>query len=148
MDELRARVRAELWARLLERGGSPEFSDRQLFEAVAHLFEEGLELRDRDALLLPELLRDETEWHLDTPLRFSSHRRRLGRAIIFAKRRLVLPLTRWLYEYTHVRFRRQHQLNRTFFALLEALAVENARLRRDLEALHQSEPGSGAPTTR
>jgi hypothetical protein len=55
-----------------------------------------------------------------------------------AKRRIILPLTRWLYEYTHQTFRRQHRVNRTVFAILEALAIENARLRQELEALQAS----------
>jgi hypothetical protein len=145
MDELRAKIRANLRTHLIERGGSSEFADRQLFDAVARLFEHGLALRERDGLLLPELLRDESEWRTDTPVRFSSHRRALGGLIVFTKRRLILPLTRWLYDFTHTRFERQHQVNRIVFALLEALAIENARLRRDLDTLRGTERGASPP---
>ena len=56
----------------------------------------------------------------------------LGRAIVFAKRRLVLPLTRWLFDYTQANFKRQQHLNVVLLACLEELAIENVRLRRDL----------------
>jgi hypothetical protein len=48
------------------------------------------------------------------------------------KRRLLLPLTRWLFEYSQENFRRQDRLNRVLFACIEELAIENARLRRAL----------------
>ncbi len=88
-------------------------------------------------LLLPELLGDEVEWSLEPNLRLSSHRPAAGGAILFVKRRLLLPLTRWLFEYAQENFRRQQRLNRILLACVEELAVENARLRRDLDALHR-----------
>jgi hypothetical protein len=46
------------------------------------------------------------------------------------KRRVLLPLTRWLFEYSQENFRRQDHVNRILFACIEELALENARLRR------------------
>ena len=48
--------------------------------------------------------------------------------------RLLLPLTRWLFEYSQENFRRQDRLNRVLFACIEELAIENARLRQTLAA--------------
>jgi hypothetical protein len=97
-------------------------------------------------LLLPELLSDDEEWRVDAPLRFSSHRPLAGRVVLFCKQRLLLPLMRWLFEYSRDRFERQHHLNLTVFACLEVLAVENARLRRELDGLRQA-PGGAPPGT-
>ena len=46
---------------------------------------------------------------------------------------LILPVTRWLFEYSQENFRRQDQLNRVLFSCIEELALDNARLRRDLQ---------------
>ena len=62
----------------------------------------------------------------------SSHRV-LGPITLLVKRRLLLPLTRWLLEYARENFRRQQQVNRILFACIEELAAENARLRSELE---------------
>jgi hypothetical protein len=96
------------------------------------------------------MLRDEEEWRVDAPLRFSTHRPVLGRAILFLKKRLLFPLNRWLYEYSRDRLARQHQVNVTLFACLEALAIENARLRQELErrAPRPVAPGARDPDAR
>ena len=71
---------------------------------------------------------------METHLTLSTHRPTIGRFILLAKRRLLLPLTRWLFEYSQENFRRQDRLNRVLFACIEELALENARLRRALAA--------------
>ena len=43
-----------------------------------------------------------------------------------------MPLTRWLYEYMLDNFERQGRLNLILLLCVEELAIENARLRRDL----------------
>jgi hypothetical protein len=53
----------------------------------------------------------------------------LGGALIAVKRRVLLPLMRWLYEYSLENFRRQRRINTMLFACIEELAIENARLR-------------------
>jgi hypothetical protein len=55
----------------------------------------------------------------------------VGRVILFAKRRILLPMTRWLFEYSQENFRRQQRINAVLFACIEDLAIENARLRRE-----------------
>ena len=62
---------------------------------------------------------------------------------MFVKRRILLPLTRWLYEYTVDNFQRQERVNRMLVACIEELAIENARLRRDL-----LRPGERLPDSR
>ena len=51
--------------------------------------------------------------------------------VLFAKRRVLLPMLRWLFEYSQENFRRQQRINAVLFACIEDLAIENARLRRD-----------------
>lgn len=132
MSELEEEVRNELRRHVLARGASREYDDARLFGSVESLLRRAIDQPEHDALLLPELLGDDPEWHLQTHLRFSSHRPLLGPIVVFLKRRLLLPLTRWLYEYTVGNFHRQARLNRVLLSCIEELAIENARLRRDL----------------
>jgi hypothetical protein len=97
--------------------------------------------RDLDVLLLPELLADEDAWKPAVDLRISSHRPIVGPVIVFVKRRLILPLVRWLFEFTEDNFRRQDYVNRVMMACLEELAIENARLRRAIDAANSESPG-------
>ena len=135
MRRLEEDLRNERRRRLLVRGGAREYADEDLFAAVEAVLQRAVEAREPAALLLPALLSDDEEWELQTHLRFSSHRPVLGKVITFVKRRLLLPATRWLYEYSLDNFRRQQRVNRTLFACLEELAIENARLRQDLRRL-------------
>jgi hypothetical protein len=130
MRALEANVRTELRSRLLARGGPPEYRDEEVFATVERVLRRALEGRDRDVLLVPELSGDETDWRLRTRLTFSSHRPVVGPVIVFLKRRLLLPMLRWLHEYNLENFRRQERINRMLFACLEELAIENAKLRR------------------
>src|SRR5689334_24075222 len=50
-----------------------------------------------------------SDWRLKTHLELSTHRPAIGRAILFTKRRVLLPLTRWLFEYSQENFRRQEE---------------------------------------
>ena len=89
--------------------------------------------RNLDATLLPELVDGDVDWRLQTHLTLTTHRpAAAGRFILFAKKKLLLPLTRWLFEYSQENFRRQDHLNRILFACIEELAIENARLRREI----------------
>lgn len=139
MGEIEHDVRARLRQHLLKRGGAADYEDEELFAAVRAVLARAVDLRNLDATLLPELLDSDVEWRLQTHLALSTHRpSSVGRAILFVKRRLLLPLTRWLFEYSQDNFRRQDHLNRVLFACIEELAIENARLRRDVAA--QSNP--------
>jgi hypothetical protein len=125
-------VRRERRTRLLARGGPGEYRDAEVYAAVEGVLRRAIESRDRSALLLPELMGDEPDWKLQLPLKFTTHRGAVGQAIVFIKRRLLLPLTRWLYEYSLENFRRQQRVNGILFACIEELAIENARLREKL----------------
>ncbi len=135
MRRLEDDLRNQLRKQLLARGGAREYTDDELFAAVESVLRRAVEVRNQGALVLPALLNDDEEGELQTYLRFSSHRPILGKLIVFVKRRVLLPLTRWLYEYSLDNFRRQQRLNRVLFACLEELAIENARLRQDLRRL-------------
>ena len=135
MQQIESDVRAKLRRRLI-RHGMPAYEDEKVFERVRALLQHAADGRDLDVLLLPELLGDEVEWSLEPNLKLSSHRAS-GPIILFVKRRVLLPLTRWLFEYSQDNFRRQDRLNRILLACVEELAVENARLRADLDALRQ-----------
>ncbi len=146
MAEVRARVRAEVRARLV-RSGVREFEDEEVFLAAEHLLARALQQRDRQLLLLPELLDDEDDWRVDPSLRLASHRPIAGQAIIWLKRKLVLPVTRWLYDYSRENFARQERLNFVLMACLQQLAIENARMAARLDVLEgrhgRSEPPAG-----
>jgi hypothetical protein len=134
MREIEDRVRDDLRRRVLARGGAPEFQDPDVFRAVDRLLRRAAE-RPSENALLPEFLGPDSDWRLQTHLRFASHRPVTGPLVLFVKRRLLLPVTRWLYEYTVDNFHRQDRLNRMLIACIEELAIENARLRRDLARL-------------
>jgi len=111
-----------------------------------------LDARDHDVLLLPDFMTSEDDWQLRLHLQWASHRPVVGPALIFFKRRVLLPLMRWLYEYSLENFRRQRRVNLVLFACIEELAIENAKLRQRL-ALGAGEagpperlPGQAVPT--
>jgi len=134
MSEIEGEVRTRLRRHLLKRGGASDYEDPELFEAVRALLARAVDDRNLDAMLLPELLDTDVEWRLQTHLALTTHRPAIGRFILLAKRKLLLPLTRWLFEYSQDNFRRQDHLNRVLFACIEELALENARLRRDIRS--------------
>jgi len=134
MREIENSVRDELRRRVLSRGGSADYRDVDVFRSVENLLRRAADRPDEYALL-PEFLGPETDWRLETSIRFSSHRRTTGPFLIFAKRRILMPLMRWLFEYNVDNFRRQERMNRILVSCVEELAIENARLRRDLGQL-------------
>jgi hypothetical protein len=134
MTELRGRVRERLRAQLLESGGSRAFEDPQLFAEVENLLHSAASTSDVDALILPELLGDPATWRLDTAMRYQSHRSAgAASVILFLKRRVFMPMFRWIFEYSRDNFERQRRVNRVLFACVQELAVETARLRREAD---------------
>jgi hypothetical protein len=129
--DLEETARSARRTRILAQGGAGDYADPDTFAVVESVLRRVVEERSAGALLLPELL-DDDEWRLDATVRLSSHRPIVGPAIVLMKRAVLLPLARWLYEYTSTNFRRQQRLNRLMFACIEELAIENARLRRAL----------------
>lgn len=133
MDDIERDVRNRLRRHLIKRGGAAEYEDEVIFERVRAVLGRAVDERNPDALLLPELLDSDAEWELQTHLRLSTHRPVVGRFILLVKRRLLLPITRWLFEYSQENFRRQQRINAVLFACIEDLAIENARLRREVK---------------
>ena len=130
MQDIERDVRNRLRRHIIKRGGAAEYEDEAIFERVRAVLSRAVDERNADALLLPELLDSDIEWELQTHLRLTTHRPVVGRFILLVKRRLLLPMTRWLFEYSQENFRRQQRINAVLFACIEDLAIENARLRR------------------
>ena len=148
MREIEDDVRRARRKRLLARGGAGEYRDPDLYEHVDIVLRRALEARDHGALLLPDFLNSDPEWQLTTHLRFSSHRPVIGPVLVFVKRRILLPLTRWLYEYSLENFRRQQKLNTILLACIEELAIENAKLAAfAAKAASASQAGQGSTGT-
>jgi len=149
MGEIERDVRARLRRHLLKKGGAAEYDDEEIFDAVHALLARAVDARNLDAMLVPELVDGDVDWRLQTHLTLTTHRAGIGQFILLAKRRILLPLTRWLFEYSQDNFRRQDHLNRLLFACVEELAIENARLRRRIEtgasasAPQADPPGAG-----
>ena len=136
MAELHERVRGRLRERLLSHGASREFDDPALFADVERILQSATSTADAQALLLPELLGDRNTWRLHTAMRYQSHRASgVASIFIFVKQRVLMPMLRWLFEYSRDNFERQRRVNDVVFACVQELAVENARLRRDLKEL-------------
>ena len=133
MGEIERDVRARLRRHLIKRGGAADYQDEEIFDAVHALLARAVDERSLDATLLPELIDHDVDWRLQTHLKLTTHRPGVGRFILFVKTKILLPMTRWLFEYSQDNFRRQDHLNRILFACIEELALENARLRRDLQ---------------
>jgi hypothetical protein len=142
MDDIERDVRNRLRRHILKRGGAPEYEDEALFERVRAVLGRAVDERNADALLLPELLDSDVEWELQTHLRLTTHRPVVGRVILFVKRRLLLPMTRWLFEYSQENFRRQQRINAVLFACIEDLAIENAFAGEQPVRLRQAHHGA------
>ena len=144
MGEIERDVRARLRRHLVKKGGAADYQDEEIFDAVHALLARAVDERNLDATLLPELVDGDVDWRLQTHLTLTTHRPAVGRFILFAKKKLLLPMTRWLFEYSQENFRRQDHLNRVLFACIEELALENAHLRRKIETAASAPVGKPA----
>jgi len=143
MTELHGRVRERLRAQILASGGSPDFEDPALFADVEALLHSAASTFDSTKLILPEILGDPDTWRLNTAMRYQSHRAKgPASVLLFVKRRVLMPVLRWLYEYSRDNFERQRRTNLVLFACVQELAVETARLRRDLRLLAATDDGA------
>ena len=133
--QLRERVRARLRERLTLHGASSSFEDPELFADVERLLQTAIAQGDAGALLLPELLGDPDTWRVQTSMEYQSHRAAGAAAIVlFFKRRIVMPIVRWLFEYSRDNFERQRRVNQVLFACIQELAIENAALRQQIRS--------------
>jgi hypothetical protein len=143
MSDLQQRVRDRLRGELLNRGGSGAFEDPQIFAEVDALLRRAADAGDADALLLPEVMGDPATWRLRSAIHYQSHRGATQASLIlFVKRRILMPMFRWLFEYSRDNFDRQRRVNHVLFACVQELAAETARLRRQLE---ERSPASATP---
>jgi len=136
MTELHGRVRERLRAQILASGGSAYFEDPALFADVEALLHSAAGTPDSAKLILPELLGEPETWRLSTSMRYQSHRAK-GPAslLIFLKRHVLMPVFRWMYEYSRDNFERQRRTNQVLFACVQELALETAILRREIRRL-------------
>jgi hypothetical protein len=142
--QVQGRVRERLRDHLLRHGAAPAFSDPALFAEVERLLQSAVAAGDSNALLLPELLGDPESWRLDTAIRYRSHRPGIaGSTILLLKRRVFMPVLRWLFEYSRDNFERQRRINQVLFACVQELAIETAQLRADLRRAEAR--GAGSP---
>jgi hypothetical protein len=133
MAELRGRVRERLRTQMLDHGGAPDLADPALFAEVDALLRRAADGADPAQLILPELLGDPSTWRLNTAMHYQSHRGAgAASAILFLKRRLLMPAFRWLFEYSRDNFERQRRVNYVLFACVQELALETARLRAEM----------------
>jgi hypothetical protein len=150
MAELHGRVRERLRGELVE-AGSEAFADPTVFADVEGVMRAAVSTPEHARLILPELLGEPDTWRLTTKIAYRSHRG-TGAAslILFVKQRVLMPLLRWMYEYSRDNFERQRRTNHILFACVQELALETALLRREvrrLAALSRSTtaPGSTRP---
>src|SRR5215831_17728805 len=117
MTEIRRRANEELRERAFDRGNTPEFADADLFDLVERVLRGAVDDADRKVLLLSEIVAGNKELMLEPSARLTSHRPVVGPLIVFVKRRV-----------------------------LQALAIESARLRMELDAAKSgtASRGSGA----
>lgn len=134
MREIEDDVRQMRRKRLLAKGGAGDYRDPAIYAGVDEVLRRAIDARDHDALLLPDFLSSDADWQLALHLKYSSHRPAVGSLLVAIKRKVLLPLMRWLYEYSLENFRRQRRINTVLFACIEELAIENARIRRSLDA--------------
>lgn len=131
MREISARVSRRLRRRLAELQADSPLVSPEIFNETEALLRRAAEARRPP--LLPALVVDD-DWHLRTSLRLQSHRW-YGRLVVGAKQRVMLPLTRWLFEFSRDNFVRQQRVNDMLAGCVETLAVEVVLLRREVEQL-------------
>ena len=144
MAELQGRVRERVRADLVRHGASSALEDPVFFAEIDSMLRAAIDRSQPAALLLPELLGDPSTWRLDTAIRYQSHRGAAAGPIVFVKKRLLMPVLRWFYEFSRDNFERQRRVNQVLFACVQELAIETTRLRNEVRELSQhTSTGSG-----
>jgi hypothetical protein len=124
---------------MLDGGASPDLADPVLFADVEALLRRAAEADDPSRLILPELLGDPATWRLQTAVHYRSHRGAGAASLILSfKRRILMPILRWLFEYSRDNFERQRRVNYVLFACVQELALETARLRAEVRRLERT----------
>lgn len=134
--DVRERIRERLRLELRRHGASPALDDPGVLDAVEALLRRAAEQQHQGAMVLAEILGDPVGWRLETSLTTRSHRGGPAASVlVFLKSRLVLPVVRWLFEYSRDNFQRQQRVNQVLFAAVQELAIENVRLRAEVDRL-------------
>lgn len=148
MAALQRRVRERMRTELSEGGDSHAFEDPDIFAEVESLLRAAAVTPESRRLILPELLGEPHTWRLSTSMRYQSHRgKRTASVVMTLKRRVLMPLFRWLFEYSRDNFERQRRINHVLFACVQDLAIESALLRRELRRLSAAGPASPSSDT-
>jgi hypothetical protein len=122
MSELHRRVRERLREQLADAGDPTALDDPEIFADVEALLRAAVATPDARPLVLPQLLGEPHTWRLTTKMQYQSHRGKgAASLIIFLKRRLLMPLFRWLYEYSRDNFERRRSSRSWFSATAPAL---------------------------
>ncbi len=153
MAELHRRVRERMRTELSGTGGSHAFDDPEIFAEVESLLRAAAVTPEAQPLVLPELLGEPHTWRLTTKMQYQSHRSQGAASLILTlKQRILMPLFRWLFEYSRDNFERQRRTNHVLFACVQELAIESALLRRELRrlsgarsAIAPRDPSLGSP---
>ena len=144
MADLQGRVRERVRADLVRHGASSALEDPVFFAEIDAMLRAAIDRSQPAALLLPELLGDPSTWRLDTAIRYQSHRGAAAGPIVFVKKRLLMPVLRWFYEFSRDNFERQRRVNQVLFACVQELAIETTRLRNEVRELSpHASAGSG-----
>jgi hypothetical protein len=135
MAEVHRRVRGRMRSQLTEAGDA-HFDDPEIFAEVESLLRAAAATPEVRPLILPELLGEPHTWRLTTKMAYQSHRSKGPASLIITlKQRVLMPLFRWLFEYSRDNFERQRRTNHVLFACVQELAIESALLRRELRRL-------------
>lgn len=133
--EVRARIRERLRVELRRHGASEALDDPRVLDAVEAVLRRAAD-HHPGGLLFAEVLGEPSTWRLETALRTQSHRGGvLGPLLVWLKIRTVLPVVRWLFEFSRDNFARQQRVNEALFAAVQELAIENTRLNAELQRL-------------
>lgn len=131
--ELHGRVRERLRADIRAGGGPAAFDDPAIFAEVEAVLRAAASTSPASRLILPELFGEPDTWRLTTSMRYGSHRSPGPASLLmFVKQRVLMPVLRWLYEYSRDNFARQRRTNHVLFACVQELALETALLRREV----------------
>ena len=121
---------------MLTHGGAAEYTDERVFESVERLLRRASQNQaTRARCCCPSSWATPAQWRLRRICASQPSARWRGPFSSVLKRRVLLPLNRWLYEFVLGNFHRQQRLNLVLISCVEELAIENARLRRDLQRL-------------
>ncbi len=112
-------------------------ADADILREIDDTFRHAVSLENTDNLFLSRYMRYNEDWCIDKPFIHTSHRRFIGPVIVFIKKILITPLTRWLFLYTSERFKRQQRNNEILLAYAESLTIKHFELSQRVRELEK-----------